>query len=121
MDFALNVPMQAQETQMIDRSNSSRRVFMMQAATVAGSVLWIQEASAQAMVAENDPQAAAIGYKADATKVDKSKYAKYAAGQTCGSCTLYQGKSGAASGVCGMFPGKQVAAGGWCSAWVKKA
>lgn len=100
---------------------SSRRVFMMQMATAASAVLVAQQASAQAMVAENDPQAAGVGYKADASKVDKAKYPKYAAGQNCASCALYQGKAGAASGGCGLFPGKQVAAKGWCSAYAKKA
>ena len=62
-----------------------------------------------------------VGYKADATKVDKAKYPKYAAGQNCTNCALYQGKAGSASGGCGLFPGKQVSAKGWCSAWAKKA
>ena len=100
---------------------SSRRVFMMQMATAASAVLVAQQASAQAMVAENDPQAAGVGYKADASKVDKAKYPKYAAGQNCSNCALYQAKAGAASGGCGLFPGKQVAAKGWCSAYAKKA
>lgn len=103
------------------RSSSNRRVFMMQIATAAGATLVAQQATAQAMVAENDPQAAGVGYKADATKVDKAKYPKYAAGQNCAGCALYQGKAGSTSGACGLFPGKQVAAKGWCSAWAKKA
>jgi len=106
---------------MTVRSSTNRRVFMMQMATAAGATLVAQQASAQAMVAENDPQAVGVGYKADATKVDKAKFPKYAAGQTCANCALYQGKAGAASGGCGLFPGKQVAAKGWCSAWAKKA
>jgi High potential iron-sulfur protein len=77
--------------------STSRRVFMMQMATAASAVLVAQQASAQAMVAENDPQAAGVGYKADASKVDKAKYPKYAAGQNCSNCALYQGKAGAAS------------------------
>ena len=103
------------------RSPQNRRVFMMQVATAAGAVLLAQEAAAQPMVAENDAQAAGVGYKADASKVDKAKYPKFAASQNCGNCALYQGKAGAASGGCGLFPGKQVAAKGWCSAWAKKA
>jgi len=106
---------------MSARSTSNRRVFMMQIAAGAGATLLAQQATAQAMVAENDPQAAGVGYKADATKVDKAKFPKYAAGQSCSNCALYQGKAGAASGGCGLFPGKQVAAKGWCSAWAKKA
>ncbi|OZA47507.1 high-potential iron-sulfur protein [Polaromonas sp. 17-63-33] len=76
---------------------------------------------AQAMVSETDPQAAALGYKADASKVDKAKYPKYAAGQKCDNCALYQGKPGSAAGGCSLFGAKQVAGPGWCSAYAKKA
>ena len=106
---------------MTVRSSSTRRVFMMQVATAAGAALVAQQATAQAMVAESDPQAVGVGYKADATKVDKAKYPKYAAGQLCSNCALYQGAAGSASGGCGLFPGKQVAGKGWCSAWANKA
>jgi hypothetical protein len=100
---------------------SNRRVFMMQVATAATAVLAVSEASAQAMVDEKDPQAAGLAYKADASKVDKAKNPKFAAGASCANCALYQGKGGAASGACPLFAGKQVAAKGWCSAWAKKA
>jgi hypothetical protein len=73
------------------------------------------------MVADTDPQAVALGYKADATKVDKSKFPKYAAGDHCGSCALFQGKASDAAGGCPLFAGKQVATKGWCSAYAKKA
>ena len=106
---------------MSKQKTSTRRVFMMQMVTATGAVLVAQEAAAQPMVAENEPQAAGVGYKADASKVDKAKYPKYAAGQNCANCALYQGKAGSASGGCGLFPGKQVSAKGWCSAWAKKA
>ncbi|MEO6279272.1 high-potential iron-sulfur protein [Roseateles sp.] len=68
-----------------------------------------------------DPQAAALGYVTDATKADKAKFPKYAAGQLCSNCQLYQGKPGEASGPCALFGVKSVAAKGWCSAYVKKA
>jgi hypothetical protein len=68
-----------------------------------------------------DPQAAALGYVVDATKADKAKFPKYAAGQACSNCQLYQGKAGDASGPCAIFAGKAVRAQGWCSAYVKKA
>ena len=103
------------------RSHSNRRVFMMQLATATGAALLVQKAAAQAMVSESDPQAAGVGYKADASKVDKAKFPKFAASQNCANCALYQGKAGSAAGGCGLFPGKQVAAKGWCSAWAKKA
>ena len=101
--------------------SSNRRVFMLQAATMATAVMAVSEASAQAMLDEKDAQAAGLGYKADATKVDKAKNPKFTAGSNCSNCALYQGKAGAASGGCPLFAGKQVTAKGWCSAWAKKA
>jgi hypothetical protein len=100
--------------------SSTRRVFMMQVATAASAVLAVSEAAAQAMLDEKDPQAVGLAYKADATKVDKAKNPKYAAGNNCANCALFQAKAGAAAGGCPLFAGKQVAAKGWCSAWAKK-
>ena len=69
---------------------------------------------------ESDPQALALGYKQDTTKVDGKKFAKHEASQSCATCQLFQGKATDAAGACTLFAGKQVAANGWCSAWVKK-
>lgn len=100
--------------------NKTRRVFLM---TVAASGALISKvANAQgAMVQDKDPQAVGLGYVADATKADTKRYPRYAAGQKCANCALYQGKAGDAAGGCPLFAGKQVAAAGWCSAWAKKA
>ncbi|OGA08956.1 MAG: hypothetical protein A3D95_09660 [Betaproteobacteria bacterium RIFCSPHIGHO2_12_FULL_69_13] len=75
---------------------------------------------AQPRLDEKDQQAQALGYKHDASKVDKAKFKNYQAGQTCANCNLYQGKTGD-WGPCQIFPGKQVNAKGWCSAYQKKA
>jgi hypothetical protein len=96
-----------------------RRVFLLTLATSGAA--FGTAALAQTMVDEKDAQAAALGYVADAKRVDTQKFPKYAVGQNCGSCTLFQGKAGDKSGPCGLFPGKQVPAAGWCSAWAKKA
>jgi hypothetical protein len=80
------------------------------------------KAAAQAArVDEKDAQAQSLGYRHDATKVDKAKFEKYLAGQACANCTFYQGKPTDAWGSCAIFANKQVAAKGWCSAYVKKA
>lgn len=68
---------------------------------------------------EKDSQAIALGYVAVATKADKVKFPKYADGQVCSNCSLYQGGA-AEQGGCSLFPGKQVLGKAWCSAWVKK-
>jgi hypothetical protein len=100
---------------------NSRRQFMILSAAGACTLALNGKVQAQAMVAETDPQAVALGYKSDATKIDKAKYAKYAAGQECDNCALFQGKAGAASGGCALFAGKQVSGKGWCSGYAKKA
>ena len=73
------------------------------------------------MLDEKDPQAASLGYVADAKRVDTKKYPKFAAEQHCGNCALYQGKATDKAAPCPLFGGKQVAGAGWCSAWAKKA
>ncbi len=102
---------------------SPRRTFLMTAFGAASGLALSRGAlAAGVLLAETDPQAQALGYKADAVTVDKAKYPKYAAGQTCAGCQLYQGKgSSDSSGPCPLFAGKIVEAKGWCSAWVKKA
>jgi len=98
--------------------NTNRRTFFMTLAA-GGSVL-TTSAHSQAKADEKDPQSVALGYVADATKTDTKKYPKYAAGQVCTNCALYQGKASDAWGGCPLFAGKQVAGKGWCSAWAKK-
>ncbi len=72
-------------------------------------------------VDEKDPVAQSLGYKHDATMVDKVKFPKYKDGQLCRNCTLYQGKPTDPWAPCPIFQGKEVSAKGWCSAYVKKA
>ena len=98
--------------------NNNRRTFFMTLA--AGTSLLATSAHSQAKADEKDPQSVALGYVADATKTDTKKYPKYAAGQVCTNCALYQGKASDAWGGCPLFAGKQVAGKGWCSAYAKK-
>jgi hypothetical protein len=101
-------------------NSTTRRVFLLQMAAV-GPVLAAAPAAGVKPVDEKDPQAAALGYAADSTKVDAKKYPKHANDQKCAGCQLYQGKAGDAAGGCPLFSGKQVAATGWCVSWTKKA
>ncbi|MEO7709359.1 MAG: high-potential iron-sulfur protein [Caldimonas sp.] len=106
-------------------SNPSRRAFVM-TVVAGGSALAASRVSAQAaapapVLSEADPQAVALGYKADNTKVDKAKYPQHAATQMCNGCNFFQGKPTDAMAPCQLFAGKQVAGKGWCTAWAKKA
>jgi hypothetical protein len=67
-----------------------------------------------------DPTALALGFVADATKVDAAANATYKPTQKCSTCAQYQGKAGDASGGCNIFAGKSVPAGGWCKVWAQK-
>lgn len=99
---------------------TTRRTFLMMSIAGAASIALNEQVQAQAMVSPTDPQAVALGYNSDATKVDKAKFPKYAAPQACGNCALFQGGA-AATGACPLFAGKQVSSKGWCSAYNKKA
>jgi hypothetical protein len=99
---------------------TSRRQFIAIVPVLGAAALARAQAPAP-LVDPKDPQAQALGYTADASKVDKAKYPKYAAGQACSGCALYQGAAGAASGPCPLYAGKAVLAKAWCNAWVKRA
>ncbi len=100
--------------------HTPRRTFLMTVAA-GGATLAAAPARAQVKLDEKDPQAVALGYLHDATKVDAKKQPKYAAGQVCSNCALYAGKPADAWAACPLFAGKQVAGKGWCNAWAKKA
>ena len=100
-----------------------RRIFL-RVAAASGAVLASSasaQATAQPMVGEKEPQALALGYVEDAARVDTKKFPKYASGQICANCSLYQGKPTDPTAGCAIFGTKRVAAKGWCSAWVKRA
>jgi hypothetical protein len=94
---------------------------MISAVGFASSLILPHGASAEAAaVLESDANAQALGYKSDASKVDRAKYPNFQVGQACASCQFFQGKAGDATAPCTIFAGKQVNAKGWCSAYVKK-
>ncbi len=99
----------------------NRRTFIITVAASCAALGATQAAAQAAALTEADPQATALGYKADTTKVDAKKYPNHVNAQTCATCQLYTGKPADASGPCPIFGGKMVASKGWCSAWVKKA
>ena len=97
-----------------------RRIFLITIAP-AGALLGPASGAQSTKVDEKEPQAAALGYVDDAAKAAARKQPKYAPGQECANCALYQGKGGDATGPCALFAGRHVAARGWCTAWVKKS
>lgn len=102
----------------------ARRNFFATAVVPAAALLllpWRAALGAPIQLEESDPVAAALGYKADATKVSAKKFPSYVVGHRCANCVLFQAKPGAMSGACGAFGGKLVNAKGWCAAWAIKS
>jgi hypothetical protein len=99
---------------------TSRRQFISLIPVASLGVSTLARSADAAPVDPADPAAQQLGFTTDAAKADKTKFPKYAAGQECGNCVLYQGAAGSASGPCPIFQNKIVPAKGWCSAYVKK-
>jgi hypothetical protein len=68
----------------------------------------------------NDPQAKALGFVSDASKVNAGANPTFKAGQKCGTCAQFQGKAADATGGCNIFVGHSVPSGGWCKVWAQK-
>ncbi len=101
-----------------------RRLFVLHVMTACATLAGAPLATAQtapALVKEDDATAVALGYVADAAKIDAKKQPVYVPGSSCSGCALFQGKASDVSAPCLIFAGKHVAAKGWCTGWSKKA
>jgi len=100
----------------------SRRAFIENSvvAIAAVGVSSVATADSGPMLSESDPTAAALGYKASASAVDKAKFPQCMPGQSCSNCALYQGAAGTSSGPCTIYAGKLVSSAGWCASYTKK-
>jgi len=107
------------------RSITRRKLLQLGSVLAAASVTVIGTPIAAAADAprleEKDTTAQSLGYRHDATKVEKAKFPTYAAGAVCANCRLFQAKKGEAWGGCQIFGVKLVNAKGWCAGYVKAA
>lgn len=126
-------------------SSSSRRLFLKQfslgallavPAAMTFGRLFSSTALAQAgakkleMIDPKNPQASALGYHEDASKVDPKKWPKHAgpegAKQYCNNCQFYIVDKGADptkvdAAPCQILMNKGVKGKGWCNTWTKRA
>jgi len=98
-----------------------RRTFILCASACTAALATNAGAQTGAKVDENEPQAVALGYKHDTTKVDAKKFPKHTNDQRCGNCQLFMAKPTEPWGPCPIFQSKNVSVNGWCNSWVKKA
>lgn len=104
---------------------NKRRVVLksMSYAAVAGAAgMPLMLYAAVKKIDPKDPQAVALGYVDDTTKVDKKKYPKHDNSQQCNNCQFYvKAQEEENIAPCTILANKGVAAKGWCSAWAKRA
>lgn len=77
-------------------------------------------AAGGALLDPASPQAKALGYVHDGTKVDAKANPMHKAGQFCHNCVQFTAAATAAQGPCNLFPGKVVKGAGWCKVWALK-
>jgi hypothetical protein len=82
--------------------------------------LFGQGAPKEEILKEDDPTAAALGYKEDTTKVDKVKYPQHKDEQVCEGCALAPVSKEGDRIACTAFQNKLVNKKGWCMAFAKK-
>jgi hypothetical protein len=70
-------------------------------------------------VDESSAKAKQLAYVHDASTVSPDAQPRYAEGQQCANCALYQGGS-AEWGACPLFNGQQVKRTGWCNAYAPR-
>lgn len=98
---------------------TTRRTFLLCWVPVVGAALsgkLLASPPADALD-EHDAKAESLGYRHDASQVDKARFPSYTPGQTCDTCQVYQSDASSEWGGCPVFPGKRVNAKGWCSAY----
>ena len=75
---------------------------------------------APAHVLPTEPLAQSLGYKEDASQVDKAKFPTYKPGQKCATCRFLQGDASKPFAPCQIFGGKLVSTKGWCASYNAK-
>lgn len=87
-------------------------------ALASGSILAMStHGITQVLLGETEPQAKALGYVSDASKVDRGMQPKFNLGQACNNCNFFKIGPEASTGTCKLFSGRRVSAVGWCSGY----
>ena len=99
----------------------SRRVLLKNLLVAAGVGAALGAVRSDAATAQRldpkDPAAVALGYVANAARVDVKAEPTFATGRSCANCMQLQGTAGAAYRPCAAFAGRLVDVNGWCRAW----
>ncbi len=81
-----------------------------------GAAVIAAESAPRVLLRPTDPEAVAIAYVENATRVDAAKNPTWRLGQSCANCALIDLGTGRMRG-CSVLPGKLVMSTGWCRKW----
>ena len=70
--------------------------------------------AAMPVLEETHPDAVALNYVADASKVNREAHPEFVPGNRCAGCFFFHGRGAAATAPCTVFAGYRVNANGWC-------
>jgi hypothetical protein len=99
---------------------TSRRLFILSMVCADRAAASPPKRTALQPLREDDPRAVALGYVADAARVDRNRFRKFTPGSDCSRCDLYQAPPDAPWAACDVFPGALVAGPGWCDVYVTR-
>lgn len=104
---------------------NTRRDFLRKVAVTMGTPAFLVSQSKADeekldMVREDEPAAAALGYKEDTKQVDKGKFPQHNPDQICANCMLAPVDREGEHIACAAFANRYVTKQGWCAAWAKK-
>jgi hypothetical protein len=104
--------------------SSDRRRFLTHVALGAAALPLLCLSTAQADLPHqtpDDPNAKALNYTDDSSKIAPAAAASYKAGSHCANCALFTAPASGDWGACGAFSGKAVNKNGWCMAYAAKS
>jgi hypothetical protein len=93
---------------------------MIQVAAASGAVVAGNVCAQARRLQESDPEATAVAYSLDNSKVDKARFPKRQSGDRCSSCKAFIAKPGEEWGQCALIDDKLVNGNAWCSSFVLK-
>ena len=103
------------------RHQMTRRVWV-EGVLAAGALFAANARADQSAPLDPDaPDAKALGFQADASKVTVEANPTFKPGQQCGSCSQFKPLDGNATGACAIFGGRRVPTAAWCRVWTARS
>jgi len=94
--------------------NPKRREVLQAGAAFATLAFAPRGEAGMPVLEETHPDAVALEYVADASRVNREAHPEFVPGNRCARCFFFHGRGAAATAPCTVFGGFRVSANGWC-------